>query len=251
MAPPLAAPAGAVAGPGGVRMQLLAAGSGELPGPTDTIIADYSMWTGDGKLAQSSYLEDRAAPFSVATLSPPLRSLLTTLKVGSKVRYWIPRAALEGWRPKEWPDSDLIIEVDLKNVTHVTFSDSNGKAVEPPTYAAPDASGPPSTATLTRAGLRFTLLVQNASGRHPNPGERLALDIEGYVIEGLVVTRIAHGLGTATTIERAPANLGEVLSQMKDGETARVWFPPKVGAQVIPDAGQRELVTDVKLTLPK
>lgn len=249
VAPPLTAPPDATTGPLGVRLQLLKQGSGKSPGPTDTIILDYSMWTGDGKLVQSSYAESRSAPFSVASISPALRAMLTSLKVGSKARYWIPRAALEGWRPKEWPDSDLIIELELVDVNHTVFRDLAGNIIEPALHAPPDAAGPPANASTTRGGLRYVLLQKGPGTRSSSAGERLSLQLDGYAIDGLVPRQVAKGVSSATTLERAPGNLAEVLSQMKSGDTARVWFPAKLGAQVIPEVGSSELVLDLKLTL--
>ncbi|HEY0468740.1 MAG TPA: hypothetical protein VGC79_31315, partial [Polyangiaceae bacterium] len=77
--PPLVPPAHAATGAGGVRFQLLRAGAGDSPGPIDTIVVDFSMWTGDGQLAFSSYPEAQPAGFSVSTLAPNLRVLLTQL----------------------------------------------------------------------------------------------------------------------------------------------------------------------------
>lgn len=248
VAPPLTAPADAKVGPGGVAVQLLREGTGDAPGPTDTLILDYSMWTGDGKLVRSSYTEERSPPFSVATLAPPLRSLLTSLKVGAKARYWIPRAALEGWRPQDWPNDNLVVELELIHVSHVIFRDLDGKEVDPPVYAPPDAAGAPASALTARGGLRYVLLVKGTGTRNPTPSDRLSVLLDGYVVDGLIVNRVAKGTSTVTTLERAPGALSGVLAQLKSGDTARVWFPPKAGAQVIPEAGDRELILDFKLT---
>jgi FKBP-type peptidyl-prolyl cis-trans isomerase len=246
--PPLTAPADAKVGAGGVRLQVLRAGAGELPGPNDVILVDYSMWKSDGSLALSSYLEEHATTFSVATLSPQLRSLLTGLHVGTKARYWVPRAALQGWRPKEWPDDDLVIEFELRDISRVTPGEGEGTPTEGRAYAPPDAAGPPANAASTRGGLRFLKLVNGEGKRSPAPGERLSVILDGYAIDGLVAKRVTQNLATATTLERAPGTLADVLAQMKSGDTVRVWFPAKLGQQVIPDVGNRELVLDLKLT---
>jgi hypothetical protein len=247
--PPLTAPPEAASGPGGVRYQVLKAGTGDTPGPVDTIVVNFNMWTGDGKLALSSYTEPEAAPFSVSAISPQFRSLLSAIHQGSTVRYWIPRAALAGWKPENWPDADLIIEFEMLSVSHATQRDGAGNAIEAlPSQPPPDAAGPPSAATATASGLHYIYLIRGTSTKHPTSDAHLNLVLDAYAIDGLTVQALAHGMKTATTLARAPGNLSEVLAHLVTGDQVRVWLPMGVGRQVIPSAGSHDVVLDMWLT---
>jgi hypothetical protein len=245
--PPLTPPADAKAGEGGVHFQLLDPGTGDPSGPVDTLIVDFSMWTGDGKLAHSSYADPQSTTFSIARVSPQLRGMLAPLKKGARARYWLPRASLAGWKPDDWPDADLVIEVQVQSVTRATYRDPTGAVVEPVPFQPPDAAGPPGNALKTPSGLRFVYLAHGADQLHPKPATRLDLRIDAYAIDGLTVEPLESGLKSATTLERAPGNLGEVLTQLVNGDRVRVWLPMGVGRQVIPKAGSRDAVLDISV----
>ena len=247
--PPLTPPPDAQTGPGGVHYQVLKAGTGETPRPVDTIVVDYNMWNGKGDLVDSSYTQNQSTPFSLTTLSPEFRALLGSIHQGSTVRYWIPRAALAGWKPPEWPDSDLIIEFELLNVGHTVLRDGAGNVIEPaPPVAIPDASGPPASAFATPNGLRYVYLSHGTSAAHPTNADRLSLHLSAYAIEGLQAKLLVPGYKTGTTLERAPGGLSEVLSKLVKGDEVRVWLPPGKGGQVISDAGNRAVILDLAMT---
>jgi len=246
--PPLTPTAEAATGAGGVRFQILRPGTGDSPGPVDTIVVDFSMWTGEGQLAFSSYPEEQPAGFSVSTLAPNLRVLLTQLKVGSQVLLWVPRAALAGWKPPAWPEADLVFELELLNVSHVSVRDTDGNAIEPVPSITPDAAGPPNTAEKTRSGLRYAYLAHAVTQKPPTATDRLALLASAYVVEGIEVKLLRSGFKTATTLARAPGKLGELLSQLSSGDRVRVWLPKGEGKAIIPEAGAREMILDLSVS---
>jgi hypothetical protein len=213
----------------------------------DTITIDYSMWTGDGKLALSSLINPRATDFNVASLAPELRTMLGALKKGAKVRYWLPRASLVGWRPEDWPDTDLVIELELLEVYHGTIKDNHGNLLDIVPTQEPDTAGPPATAVVTPSGLHYVFLTHGGGKRHPTKADRLDLTLNAYAVDGLTLQSLETGLKSATTLERAPGNLHEVLSQLVDGDTVRIWLPMGVGRAVIPRAGSHDVILDLSL----
>jgi len=243
--PPLVAPSDAATGAGGVRFQILRPGSGDSPGPVDTIVVDFSMWTSDGQLAFSSLPEAQPAGFSVSTLAPDLRVLLTQLKIGSRVLLWVPRAALAGWKPPVWPDADLVFDLELLDVSHVSVRDTNGNPVEPVPSLAPDAAGPPESADKTRNGLRYVYLTHALTQKPPTASDRVTLLATAYVVEGIEVKLLRSGFKTATTLSRAPGKLGELLGQLSSGDRVRVWLPKGEGRAIIAEAGMREMILDL------
>jgi len=246
--PPLAAPADAQVGPGGVRYQLLHTGSGDSPDSVDTIVVDFSMWTADGQLAFSSYPEPQPAAFSVSTLAPNLRGLLTHLKIGSQVRFWVPRAALAGWKPPDWPDTDLIFELALLNVSHVMVKDASGNAIVPIPGRAPDAAGPPKDAESTPSGLHYVYLAHSQSQKLPTADDHLDVIATAYVVDGIEVKLVNAGIKTGTTLARAPGKLAEILKRLSPGDQVRVWVPKGQGKAVIPEAGEREMILDLAVS---
>lgn len=246
--PPLVAPPEAQQGPGGVRFLVSHQGTGEAPGPVDTIILDFSMWTGDGQLAVSSFPDATPAGFSVSTLAPNLRVLLTQLKVGSEARLWVPRAALAGWKPPDWPDTDLIFDLKLISVSHVTVKDPEGNVVQPVPVSLPDAAGPPPSAERTKSGLRFVYLAHSENKELPTDDKRLELRVVAYAIDGIEVKAVRDGMKTATTLQRAPGRLREVLSQLKSGDRVRIWLPKGEGRAIIPEVGARESILDLAVS---
>lgn len=246
--PPLAPPSTATLGPGGVSVEVLREGTGDSPLPLDTIEVDFSMWTSDGQLAFSSYPDDQPAGFSVSSLPTPLRSLLTRLKVGAHVRFWVPRSAMVGWKPAEWPDSDLVFELELLKVAHVIVRDMSGNTIAPEPSLAPDAAGPPAAAESTASGLKFIYLARGESKVAPTGDERIALVISAYAVEGVEVRSLQTGSKTATTLARAPAKLREVLRRLHTGDQVRIWFPKGQAKETVPSVGSREAILDVGVT---
>ena len=246
--PPLVAPADAEAGPGGVRSQLLRVGDGDSPDSVDTIVVDFSMWTPDGQLAFSSYPDAQPVGFSVSTLAPSLRSLLTRLKVGSQVRFWVPRTALAGWKPPQWPDSDLVFELELLSVSHVMVKDSSGNGIVPVPGRAPDAAGPPKEAEVTASGLRYVYLAHAQSQTLPTAEDHLDVVATAYVIDGIEVKVVNSGIKTGTTLARAPGKLAEVLKHLSSGDQVRIWLPRGQGKAIIPEVGERETILDLAVS---
>jgi hypothetical protein len=149
-----------------------------------------------------------------------------------------------------WPDADLIIEFALLEVNHSTMNNAQGNSVDFSPSQPPDAAGPPSSATSTASGLHYMFLAHGTGKRHATRTDHLNLRLDAYAVDGLTVEPLERGLKSATTIERAPGNLGEVLSQMVDGDITRIWLPMGVGRAVIPKAGSHDVVLDLGLSLP-
>ena len=231
-----------------MRFQLQRAGSGDSPAAVDTIVVDFSMWTAAGQLAFSSNTESQPVGFSVSTLAPNLRSLLTNLRAGSQVRFWVPRPALAGWKPPQWPDTDLVFDLELLSVTHVVVKDSSGNTITPVPGRAPDAAGPPKDAEATASGLRYTYLSHAESQTLATAEDRLDVVATTYVIDGIEVKLLNSGIKTGTTLARAPGKLTEVLKRLKSGDQVRIWLPKGQGKAIIPEIGERESILDLAVS---
>jgi hypothetical protein len=150
-----------------------------------------------------------------------------------------------GWKPSDWPDSNLIFDLEMIAVTHVTMRDPSGNQIVPEPAALPDAAGPPRSAETTPAGLRYIYLAHGVSHERPKAEQRVALTGTGYVIEGIEVKQLESPIKTATTLSRAPGNLGEVLSRLSAGDQVRIWLSKGQAKSILPAAGSREAILDL------
>jgi FKBP-type peptidyl-prolyl cis-trans isomerase len=100
----------------GLAYKLLTKGTGaKSPGPTDRVTVHYSGWTKDGKMFDSSVTRGRPATFPLDKVVKGWTEGLQLMKVGDKMRFWIPAALAYGDKPKRpgAPSGDLIFDVEL------------------------------------------------------------------------------------------------------------------------------------------
>jgi FKBP-type peptidyl-prolyl cis-trans isomerase len=112
-----AAPADAKKTASGLAYKVLKAGpaGGKSPAPTDKVTVHYSGWTTDGKMFDSSVMRGEPATFPVRGVIPGWTEGLQLMKVGDKVRFWIPAALAYGDTPKRpgTPAGPLVFDVEL------------------------------------------------------------------------------------------------------------------------------------------
>jgi len=85
------------------------------PGPSSRVTLNYSGWTADGDLFESTVTSGHPAVFFVGTTLSGWREGLQYLVVGEKARVWIPAALAYGDRPanKMVPAGDLVYDIEL------------------------------------------------------------------------------------------------------------------------------------------
>jgi hypothetical protein len=258
-APPLSPPTEAEGGAEGLRYQILKRGVGEPIGQNDAIQAELSIWSQDGTLGFSSYKKGGPIGLNGGSIPAPLFDVLSPLPAGSKVWLWLPAAlvhSLKQQRPQlPFPDAAIVIEYEPVQVTHrplpeapeVAATEAVSKMVAS-RFPKPDAAGPPKSALTTPNGYRYVMLAAGSGGNKPKPDERLALELTLWPVLGLVVEPpLLNQRASATTLQRAPAGLGQVLATMTPGGVARVWLSAGKAQQVAPVPAGREAVLDVAL----
>lgn len=114
------AAAGVKTFPSGLQVKIETEGKGKTPGPTDVVKAHYKGQLVDGKVFDSSY--DRGAPaeFPVNQVIKGWTEALTSMKVGTKARLFIPPEL--GYGPTDRPgipaNSVLVFDVELLDVVN-------------------------------------------------------------------------------------------------------------------------------------
>jgi FKBP-type peptidyl-prolyl cis-trans isomerase len=113
-----APPADAQRTASGLVYRILRKGTGTRhPGPRDTVEVNYSGWTIDGKMFDSTVLREQPASFEVRGVIRGWTEGLQQLVVGDKARFWIPSALAYGDHPGPGsPAGPLVFDVELLGI---------------------------------------------------------------------------------------------------------------------------------------
>jgi FKBP-type peptidyl-prolyl cis-trans isomerase len=109
-------PPAALRMPSGVALQVLKPGTGTAhPIMTSRVTLNYSGWTMDGKLFESTIMSGHPGDFLVGTVLLGWREVLPKMVAGEKVRIWIPAALAYGDHPvdKMVPAGSLVYDIEL------------------------------------------------------------------------------------------------------------------------------------------
>jgi peptidylprolyl isomerase len=84
-------PADATVLPSGLAYKVLRAGRGKVhPTLADTVVVNYTGWTTDGKMFDSSLVRGKPAEFPLNKLIQGWQQGIPLMVVGEKARFWIP-----------------------------------------------------------------------------------------------------------------------------------------------------------------
>ncbi len=102
----------------GLAYRLLSKGTGtKSPLPTDTVEVQYSGWTTDGKMFDSSVTRGEAASFRLNQVIKGWTEGVQLMKSGDKMRFWIPKELAYGDNPRPGaPQGMLVFDVELQSI---------------------------------------------------------------------------------------------------------------------------------------
>jgi hypothetical protein len=131
-------PADAVKTASGLATKVLTPGSGsDHPNKDDIVTVDYTGWTTDGKMFDSSIARGKPSTFAVSRVIPGFSEGIQLMVPGEKRRLWIPvTLAYKGQEGK--PKGTLVFDVTL---------------VDMPNRPPADVKAPPPDAKKTASGL--------------------------------------------------------------------------------------------------
>jgi peptidylprolyl isomerase len=110
-----APPADAMRTESGLAYKVLTPGSGTRhPGSTSTVTVNYSGWTTDGRLFDSTIVSGRPATMSVGGVIKGWTEGLQLMVEGEKARFWIPEALAYGGQRA--PYGMLVFDVELVRI---------------------------------------------------------------------------------------------------------------------------------------
>jgi FKBP-type peptidyl-prolyl cis-trans isomerase len=243
-----AAPADAQKTASGLVTKVLAKGTGTAhPAPSDRVKVNYTGWTTDGKMFDSSIPRSEPATFGVGEVIPGWTEGLQLMVTGEKRRMWIPANLAYG--PRGMPgipaNSPLTFDVELLDITQTP---------KPPPVPA-DVAAPPASATKTASGLAYKMLSAGKDVNAPKPGptSTVLVNYTGWTTDGKMFdSSIPRGKPQPIPVNRVIKGWTEGLQLMKVGDKMRFWIPAKLAYDdpdhpKRPGAPQGMLVFDVEL----
>ena len=228
-----AAPADATKTASGLATAVLTPGTGkDHPTKEDIVTIDYTGWTTDGKMFDSSIPRGKPSTFPVNRVIPGFSEGLQLMVIGEKRRLWIPESLAYRGRAGR-PAGTLVFDVELLGIPN-----------RPPA----DVNAPPDNAKRTASGLAYKVINEGVGGRHPRSSSAVTVHYTGWTTDGKMFDSSAlHGEPATFPVDGVIAGWTEALQLMVEGEKIRVWIPEALAYK-----GQRGqpagmLVFDVEL----
>jgi peptidylprolyl isomerase len=228
-------PAEASKTPSGLAFRVLQPGTGKTsPGATDMVTVNYTGWTTDGKMFDSSFARSAPSTFPLNRVIKGWGEGVQLMVAGEKRRFWIPQEiAYNGMAGR--PAGMLVFDIEL-----LSFEPS-------PTTPPPDVAAPPKDAKRTASGLAYKSLREGKGGGHPTASSMVTVHYTGWTTDGKMFdSSVERGQPASFGLGDVIAGWTEGLQLMTVGEKMRFWIPERLAYK-----GERPprgmLVFDVEL----
>lgn len=223
----------------GLVSNVIKAGTGkEHPTPQDKVVVDYSGWTKDGKMFDSSIPRHSPASFGVSQVIAGWTEGLQLMVVGEKRRLWIPAKLAYGERPMPGaPAGDLVFDVELLDIAQAP-------------KAPADVKAPPKTAKKTASGLYYRTLQKGTGKDHPSATSNVTVHYSGWTTDGKMFdSSVSRGQPASFSLNQVIKGWTEGVQLMVVGEKTRFWIPAELayGSNPRPGAPSGMLVFDIEL----
>jgi peptidylprolyl isomerase len=219
----------------GLAFTILQPGTGKTrPAATDLVTVNYTGWTTDGKMFDSSFAHNPPNTFPLDRVIKGWGEGVQLMVVGEKRRFWIPsELAYNGMAGR--PAGMLVFDIEL-----LDFSPS-------PTTPPPDVAAPPKDAKRTASGLAYKSLRDGKGTSHPTEKSVVTVHYTGWTTDGKMFdTSVSKGQPISFGLGDVIAGWTEGLQLMTAGEKMRFWIPERLAYK-----GERPprgmLVFDVEL----
>jgi peptidylprolyl isomerase len=235
-APPdvAAAPADATKTASGLSSKTLQKGTGTVrPAESDLVTVQYTGWTTDGKMFDTSEAHPTSNTFPVNRVIKGWSEGVQLMVVGEKRRFWIPEnLAYQGQAGR--PKGMLVFDVELMDI------------VPSPRVPPPDVAAPPKDAGTTPSGLAYKVLRKGTGTAHPAATSRVTVHYTGWTTDGKMFdTSLEKGQPITFGLNQVIEGWGEGVQLMVVGEKTRFWIPEGLAYKGQDPKGM--LVFDVEL----
>ena len=235
-----AAPADASKTEGGVAYKVLTKGTGkEHPDKWDKVTVNYTGWTTDGKMFDSSITRGKPATFPLNRVVPGWTEGIPTMVVGEKTRFWIPEEL--AYKGKPGPQGMLVFDVELISI-------ENLPEPPPPPETPKDVAAAPADAKKTDSGLAYKVLKAGTGKEKPTKDSTVTVNYSGWTTDGKMFdSSITRGQPATFPLARVIPGWTEGLQLMVAGEKTRFWIPKELAYNDRPGKPAGMLVFDVEL----
>jgi len=246
-------PASGLKTPKGVTYKVLAKGKGgPKPALSSVVRVNYTGWTTDGRMFDSSVVKGAPAEFSMGGVIVGWTEAIPVMSVGDRMRFWIPDELAYKGSPGQ-PQGPLTFDVELVEIKAppaVGEADGHGHdGGHAETHSAPpDVAAPPADAKKSPRGVFYKILKAVKGSAHPVIGDRVKVHYIGWTTDGKMFDTSRKGPNEPydTLLTTVIAGWTDGLQMVGVGESARLWIPQELA---YPGGGgpQGMLVFDVEL----
>lgn len=212
------APASAARTASGLAWKPLAKAQGTAhPGPHDKVTINFTGWTPDGEVIDSSIPDGEPWKVVLDDLNPGLAEALRVMGKGERRRLWIPAALATSGRPKRrGTPGPSVFDVELLDFVHM-----------PDPIAVPeDVAAPPADAKRTRSGLAYKFLRRGKGKDHPTAASTVEVHYSGWTADGeLFDSSVRRGRPISFPLSGVIKGWTEGVQLMSPGDKARFWIP--------------------------
>ncbi|MET0287881.1 MAG: FKBP-type peptidyl-prolyl cis-trans isomerase [Polyangiales bacterium] len=239
-----APPADAEKTASGLASKVLTKGTGsEKPRAWDEVTVNYTGWTTDGKMFDSSLVarmpgqQPEPAKFPLNRVIPGWTEGVALMVEGEKRRFWIPEElAYKGQLGA--PAGMLVFEVELL---------STKKMPDPPTVPA-DVAAAPADAEKTASGLASKILEKGKGGKKPKATDTVRVHYTGWSTNGeMFDSSVTRNEPAVFALDGVIKGWGEGVQLMQVGEKRRFWIPKELAYNDRPGRPTGTLVFDIEL----
>ena len=237
-----AAPSDAVKTASGLASKVLTKGSGgRHPAAFDHVVINYTGWTPDGRVFDSSVPRGEPAKLPLDTLQKGWSEGVQLMSKGEKRRLWIPASLATGGARA--PGGPLVVDVEL-----IDFI-----AMPEPPRVPEDVDGAPKDAKRTPSGLAYKILRRGKGQGKQSPHADSTVDVHysGWTPDGkLFDSSVLRGKPVSFALDGVIKGWTEGLQLMTVGDKARFWIPAALAYGTKPSrpgAPAGDLVFDVEL----
>jgi FKBP-type peptidyl-prolyl cis-trans isomerase len=222
----------------GVFYKVLSKGTGSAkPRAWDRVKVQYSGWTTDGKMFDSSVTKGRPGEFSLDGVIPGWTDGVQTMVVGQKNRFWIPEEMAYKGKPGR-PPGMLVFEIELLEV----------KEMPAPPEVPKDVGAPPKGTPKTEKGVFYKVLKKGTGKDHPTANSKVKVHYTGWTTDGKMFdSSVTRGKPITFGLDSVIPGWTDGLQTMTVGQKTRFWIPDELAYKGKPGRPQGMLVFEVEL----